>query len=75
MLNIRTFTLADGVEKTSTFPAAGGFLIPITVLAVLAASLAPALRGADENGLNQAGGLLRTSTGAREKAWCLLIHA
>jgi len=29
------------------------FLIPITVFAVLAASLAPALRGAAENGLDQ----------------------
>jgi hypothetical protein len=53
VLNTRSFTLADGIEKTSTFPAAGLFLVPVTVFAVLAASLAPALRGAVENGLDQ----------------------
>ena len=38
VINTRTFTLADGVVKSSTFPAPGMFLIPVTVLFVLAAS-------------------------------------
>ena len=54
VINTRTFTLADGVVKSSTFPATGAFLIPVTVLAVLAASLAPTLRGNDESGLEKA---------------------
>ena len=54
VVNTRTFTLADGVVKSSTFPATGAFLIPVTVLAVLAASLAPTLRGNDESGLEKA---------------------
>jgi|AntAceMinimDraft_1070359.scaffolds.fasta_scaffold16500_1 hypothetical protein len=54
VINTRTFTLADGVEKSSTFPAGGAFLIPLTVLFVLAASLAPILRGNDESGLEKA---------------------
>ena len=37
VINTRTFTLADGVVKSSTFPAPGMFLIPVTVMAVLAA--------------------------------------
>jgi len=45
VINTRTFTLADGVVKSSTFPAGGLFLIPLTVLVVIAASLAPVLRG------------------------------
>ena len=53
VLNTRTFTLADGVVKTSTMPAEGMFLIPVTVLLVIAASLAPQLRNANENGLNE----------------------
>ena len=40
--------------KTSTMPAAGMFLIPVTVLFVLAASLAPVLRGNEESGLEKA---------------------
>ena len=54
VINTRTFTLADGVVKSSTFPAPGMFLIPVTVLAVLAASLAPVLRGNEESGLEKA---------------------
>jgi hypothetical protein len=54
VINTRSFTLADGVEKSSTFPAGGAFLIPVTVLFVLAASLAPILRGNDESGLEKA---------------------
>jgi hypothetical protein len=54
VINTRTFTLADGVVKSSTFPATGAFLIPVTVLLVLAASLAPALRGNEESGLEKA---------------------
>lgn len=54
VINTRTFTLADGVVKSSTFPAPGMFLIPVTVLAVLAASLAPTLRGNEESGLEKA---------------------
>jgi len=49
----RTFTLADGVTRTSTYPGAGFFLIPVVVLAVLAASLAPALKKSSPNGLNE----------------------
>ena len=41
--------------KSSTFPAGGLFLVPLTVLVVIAASLAPTLRGNDINGLNEAG--------------------
>ena len=54
VINTRTFTLADGVVKSSTFPAVGAFLIPATVLFVLAASLAPVLRGNEESGLEKA---------------------
>ena len=54
VINTRTFTLADGIVKSSTFPAPGMFLIPVTVLAVLAASLAPVLRGNEESGLEKA---------------------
>jgi len=54
VINTRTFTLADGVVKSSTFPAPGMFLIPVTVLFVLAASLAPTLRGNEESGLEKA---------------------
>jgi hypothetical protein len=54
VINTRTFTLADGVVKSSTFPAPGMFLIPVTVLLVLAASLAPVLRGNEESGLEKA---------------------
>ena len=54
VINTRTFTLADGVVKSSTFPAPGMFLIPVTVLFVLAASLAPVLRGNEESGLEKA---------------------
>jgi len=53
VFNTRTFTLADGVVKTSTMPAEGMFLIPLTVLVVIAASLAPQLRNAPENGLEE----------------------
>lgn len=49
----RTFTLADGITRTSTYPAAGFFLIPVVVLGVLAASLAPALKKSSPNGLNE----------------------
>ena len=51
VINTRTFTLADGIVKSSTFPAPGMFLIPVTVLA---ASLAPVLRGNEESGLEKA---------------------
>ena len=54
VINTRTFTLADGIVKSSTFPAPRMFLIPVTVLAVLAASLAPVLRGNEESGLEKA---------------------
>ena len=54
VINTRTFTLADGIVKSSTFPAPGMFLIPVTVMAVLAASLAPVLRGNEESGLEKA---------------------
>ena len=54
VINTRTFTLADGVVKSSTFPAPGMFLIPVVVLATLAASLAPTLRGNEESGLEKA---------------------
>lgn len=54
VINTRTFTLADGVVKSSTFPAPGMFLIPVTVIFVLAASLAPTLRGNEESGLEKA---------------------
>merc|ERR1719199_1752169 len=54
VINTRTFTLADGVVKSSTFPATGAFLVPVVVLATLAASLAPVLRGNEEFGLEKA---------------------
>jgi hypothetical protein len=54
VINTRTFTLADGVVKSSTFPATGAFLVPVVVLATLAASLAPVLRGNEESGLEKA---------------------
>ena len=53
MFNTRTFTLADGVMDTVTSPSAGLFLIPAVVMGVMAASLAPALRGNEVNGLNE----------------------
>jgi len=54
VISTRTFTLADGVVKSSTFPAPGMFLIPVTVIFVLVASLAPTLRGNEESGLEKA---------------------
>jgi hypothetical protein len=54
VVNTRTFTLADGVVKSSTFPAVGAFMIPAVVLLTLAASLAPVLRGNEESGLEKA---------------------
>jgi len=45
LFNHRTFTLTDGVVKNTTFAGEGVFLITPVVLTVLAASLAPALRG------------------------------
>lgn len=53
VLNTRTFTLADGMVRTSTMPAEGMFLIPVTVLVVIAASLAPQLNNAEKNGLDE----------------------
>jgi len=53
MFKTRTFTLADGVVDTVTSPAAGLFLIPAVVMAVVAASLAPSLRNNAENGLDE----------------------
>lgn len=53
VFNTRTFTLADGVTKTSTYPAVGLFLVPVTVLVVLGASLAPSLKGEEVNGLDK----------------------
>lgn len=49
----RTFTLADGVTRTSTYPAAGFFEIFIVVMLSLAASLAPSLKKSSPNGLNE----------------------
>ena len=53
VFNERTFTLADGVVRTSTYPGSGFFLIIPTVLIALAASLAPALKKSSPNGLNE----------------------
>ena len=46
--------LAPVLDKVFADRAAGMFLIPVTVLAVLAASLAPVLRGNEESGLEKA---------------------
>ena len=54
LFNERTFTLADGVTRTSTYPAAGFFLVPACVLLTLASSLAPALKKSSPNGLDEA---------------------
>lgn len=53
LFNTRTFTLADGVSRTSTYPAAGFFLVPLVVLVALGASLAPTLKKSSPNGLNE----------------------
>ena len=53
VINTRTFTLADGLVKTAAGPAAGVFLASLVVLVVLIASLAPQLRNAKENGLEE----------------------
>ena len=53
VIHTRTFTLADGVVKTAAGPAAGVFLASLVVLVVLVASLAPQLRNAKENGLEE----------------------
>lgn len=53
LFNERTFTLADGVTRTSTYPAAGFFLVPACVLLTLASSLAPALKKSSPNGLDE----------------------
>jgi len=73
VVNTRTFTLADGVVKSSTFPNSGAFLIPLTVFFVLAASLAPTLRGNEVNGLNQVpkvGSWVHSLNPARLKRTC-----
>jgi hypothetical protein len=49
----RNFTLTDGVVKTLTSPGEGVFLIAPVVLTVLAASLAPALRGRAEQDISR----------------------
>lgn len=53
LFNTRTFTLADGVSRTSTYPAAGFFLVPLVVLVALGASLAPTLKKSSPNGLDE----------------------
>lgn len=53
IFNTRTFTLADGVVRTSTYPASGFFLVPVVVILALAASLAPALKKSSPNGLSE----------------------
>merc|ERR1719261_233090 len=47
LFNTRTFTLADGVSRTSTYPGSGFFLVP------LVASLAPTLKKSSPNGLDE----------------------
>ena len=54
LFNERTFTLADGITRTSTYPAAGFFLVPACVILTLASSLAPALKKSSPNGLDEA---------------------
>lgn len=53
LFNTRTFTLADGVSRTSTYPAAGFFLVPLVALVALGASLAPTLKKSSPNGLDE----------------------
>merc|ERR1712100_961555 len=73
VINTRTFTLADGVVKSSTFPAPGMFLIPVTVLFVLAASLAPVLRGNEESGPFKAESEMTNGRGAMVGLVALLL--
>merc|ERR1719454_1309891 len=53
LFNTRTFTLADGVSRTSTYPGSGFFLVPLVVVAALGASLAPTLKKSSPNGLDE----------------------
>ena len=50
VVNTRTFVLADGVERVTQSPAEGMFLVPLVVLLVVAASIAPQVRGEEGKG-------------------------
>jgi len=50
VVNTRTFVLADGVERVTQSPAEGMFLVPLVVLLVIAASIAPQVRGEEGKG-------------------------
>lgn len=58
VFSTRTFTLADGVSDTVTYPGAGLFLAPFLGLVVLAASLAPVLKKASPDGVTAPGNAL-----------------
>merc|ERR1712205_149277 len=58
VFSTRTFTLADGVSDTVTYPGAGLFLAPFVGLVVLAASLAPVLKKASPDGVTAPGNTL-----------------
>ena len=58
VFSTRTFTLADGVSDTVTYPGAGLFLAPFVGLVVLAASLAPVLKKASPDGVTAPGNAL-----------------
>lgn len=53
VFNIRTFTLLDGNQTTTTYPGGGFYLAFVTALAVVAASYIPKAKGVEENGLDK----------------------
>jgi hypothetical protein len=58
VFSTRTFTLADGVSDTVTYPGAGLFLAPFCAVVILAASLAPVLKKSSPDGVTAPGNTL-----------------
>jgi hypothetical protein len=58
VFSTRTFTLADGVSDTVTYPGAGLFLAPFCGIFILAASLAPVLKKSSPDGVTAPGNAL-----------------
>merc|ERR1712216_334710 len=58
VFSTRTFTLADGVSDTVTYPGAGLFLAPFCAVVILAASLAPVLKKSIPDGVTAPGNTL-----------------
>ena len=55
VFSTRTFTFADGVSDTVTYPGAGLFLAPFVAVVILGASLAPVLKKSKPDGVTAPG--------------------